>query len=407
MTPRLVVVTSWVLFSGSALVLPGCNRDGEARAELGHASATAEPQVIAREQVPTVTVEQVERPELVQVAGSLEADEDSDVASKRGGIIRAVKVERGTVVNAGDVLLVLDHMDEKNALAEGIAQSSELAVRLGIDKDNSTSFSVDQQPDVKAARSRLELAEANFRRDAELFEKKVIPRGDYDTSRNNYETARLGYQSAVQQASQLYQAYQTALTRVQTLRQNLEDMIVRAPFDGIIAERHVAVGESLQVGEKVATLVRIDPLRLVLTLPEQQVSLVQQGQTVRFRVGALPGEQFEGRVRYVGPSLQPTDRTLLVEALVPNKDHQLRPGYFAEAELELPRSTTALLVPAAAVKREGESARLFVLEEGRAREKVVTIGRTLRNKVEVTSGLTGREIVVADAARVHDGVLVR
>jgi len=405
MRRRLQIVTMIVALPAT-FYLGGCNRQSEAKAVLGKPAENAQAQVVAREQVPTAPVEQIAQPQLVAVTGSLTADERSEVASKRGGIVREVKIERGTAVKKGDELIILDDTDVKNRLAESRAEATELAVRLGITPD-STTFSVEQQPDVRAAKSRLELAEANYKRDTELAERKVIPRSDYDRTVNEYNTARQSYQVAVQQAAQLYQTYQTALTRIKTIQQNLADMIVRAPYDGMVAERHISTGESLIDGAKVATLVRTNPLRVVLNVPEKQVPQVEQGQKVTFRVAALPNRNFEGTVRHIGPSLEQNNRTLIVEAVAENPENELRPGFFVQADLESSEETTAYFVPRQAVRQEGESARLFVLEEGRAKARVVTLGKTDAAKVQVTSGLTGEETIIADATKVSDGVLIR
>jgi RND family efflux transporter MFP subunit len=389
-----------------ALLLGGCNSDGHAKAQLGKVSAAAAPEVVAREDVSVVPVETESRPTTIQLTGSLAADEQSDVASKRGGIVRAIKVERGDIVHAGDVLMELDRTDSENRLNEATAESAELAVRLGL-KSANEKFDPANQPDVQSARAMLDWAAANYKRDTELAASKVLAKSDFDKTKNEYDTAREKHRLAVQQASQLYQTYKTSLARLNTAAQATSDTIVRAPFDGLIAEKYLAAGESVRDGDKVVSLVRISPLRLNLTVPEQQVGAIQKGQAVQFEVASYPGRKFTGTVKYVAPGLENNTRTLIAEAIVPNEDQALLPGLFASARIEAGDARTAMLVPRQAIKREGDAASVFIVDQGVARQKVVTLGVTEQDRVEIVNGLQGKESVVVDASKVRDGVRIR
>jgi len=92
---------------------------------------------------------------------------------------------------------------------------------------------------------------------------------------------------------------------------------VRSPFAGVVGERFVSVGDYVTRGTKVASVMRVDPLRVELTVPEQYVSAVATGRTVTFAVDSYPGETFTGQVRYVSPSLAAETRALMIEAVVP------------------------------------------------------------------------------------------
>jgi membrane fusion protein (multidrug efflux system) len=343
---------------------------------------------------------------VIRLTGSLAADEQSDVASKRGGIIQEIKVERGDIVHAGDLVLQLDKTDAENHQHEVQAEAAELAVRLGL-KTPDEKFDPANQADVQAAKALFDWAASNFKRDTELLANKVVAKSDFDKTKNEFDTAREKYKLALQQANQLYQTYQTALARLKTATQSVTDTVVRAPFDGLIAERYVSAGESVHDGDKVVSLVRIQPLRLNLSVPEQQVGAIHKGQKVEFDVAAFPDRKFEATVKYVAPSLAGNTRTLVVEALAANEDNALLPGFFATARLELPEERTTLMVPSKAVKVEGDVASVYVLENGVAREKIVTLGPTSKDKVEVTTGLQGKEQVIAEATKVRDGVRIR
>ena len=112
-------------------------------------------------------------------------------------------------------------------------------------------------------------------------------------------------------------------------------------------------------------------------------------------------------MRFIAPVVTNDTRSMVVEAVVPTPRRRLRPGLFATAELEVAEKQPRCCVPASAVQRMGEVARVFVVRDGVAREQVVALGEEAKGKVEITSGLTGKEILVARPELVHDGDAVR
>lgn len=400
---KLAITT---VFTGVALCLAGCGQNSEAKAQLGQPKATGAAVNQLKEDVVTTRAVSIKVPQTVRLTGSLAADEQSGVASKRGGIVREVLVDRGSVVKQGDVLVQLDRTDAENSLAQSEAAAAELMVRLGLTQADQK-FDPVNQPDVKATKATLDLAEKNFERDKALFGNKVISPEEYDKTRNALNTARQQYDLAVAQAGQLYRQFQTALTRVKTSRQLLQDMTVVAPFDGAVVERLVSPGESLMDGAKVATLVRINPLRLVLDVPELDVGKLEPGQPVRFTVDAFPGKEFKGTLKRVSPSLNPETRTLKVEAEVPNKDGLLKPGLFATAQVVQDENVRVVSVPTAAVRVRGDTALVFVVKDGISQATMVVPGENNRGRMQIIKGLEGNETVVSDAASVEDGTRIQ
>jgi len=194
------------------------------------------------------------------------------------------------------------------------------------------------------------------------------------------------------------------------LSKAVRDTKIRAPFDGQIAKRLVAVGEQVSAGmqaTKVVTLVRINPLRLLLTVPQQDIGRIQPGQTVRFHVDSFPDRVFEAQVRLIAPVVTSDTRSMVVEALAPNPEGLLRPGLFATAELELRDQALAVYAPSHAVQKTGEVGRVFVVRDGAAREQIVALGDEVRGKIEIRAGLKGNELLVARPELVHDGDPVR
>lgn len=357
--------------------------------------------------VPTAAVESAERETVLRLTGALAADEKSDVASNTNGIVQKVFVERGSMVNAGDILVQVDPTDVQNMLDQGVAGLQELKVRLGI-KDEKAPYSVENQPEVRMAKAALNLARVNQDRFMKLYEQDVLPKADYDRVLFECDSAAQRYEQARLQMSQLYQSYLTGQTKLDAVRKALADTSIRAPFTGYVAERLINVGERVSPspmgkGAAVATLLKLDPLRLILTVPQQNVGQITPGQTVSFKVDSLPERSFTGEIRYVGPSVESNSRSMTVEAMVPNPELVLRPGTFASAEVALPEKSRRLLIPASAVVKEGDISRIFVVQDGVAREQVVSTGELRDGKIEITGGLAGSETVVTAPERIHDG----
>ena len=186
----------------------------------------------------------------------------------------------------------------------------------------------------------------------------------------------------------------------------MADTVVRAPFAGLVADRGVSVGDWVNRGASVATVVRVDPLRVELTVPEQAVARIAEGQTVVLRVDAYPGRSFEARVRFVSPTLRADQRALTVEAILPNADGLLKPGLFASAEIET-TADSALVVPAPVVQTSGATSRLFVVRGDRVEERVVATGQRAGDLVEIVDGVAQGDLVVVSAASpLGDGMRV-
>jgi RND family efflux transporter MFP subunit len=359
--------------------------------------------------VDVVPVEVVRRGRTLRVTGSLAPDEQSAVASNTNGIVVEVRVDRGSMVKKGDILVRLDPTDPKNRLAEGTAKAEELKAKLTF-AEGSDAFVPEDQPEVKLAKATQKLADSRLRRAEALLPKDAISKDDYDQIKAEAECAAQRCRQALQQTKQLYQAYQTEVAKLPALRKTVADTTILAPFDGMIVEKNVALGEQVTGGfiaSKIVTLVRIDPLRVSLTVPQQDIGQIRPGEKVSFVVDTFPDRTFQAEVRYISPVVTNDTRSLVVEAVVSNPDRVLRPGLFVTAEVELAAQQAEMFVPASSVQRLDEVARVFVVRGEVAREQVVALGRTVQDKVEIRSGLTGQEMLVARPERVHDGDAVR
>jgi len=356
--PSLMLLAALPVLAASA----GCGRAGAAEGRTATAAATA-PLAVA-----TAVIDQKPIARALVLTGTLTPNRKSEVAADAVGKVIAAPIERGMLVAAGAPLVRLDRRSAALGDEEARAQAA-------------------------SARTQQALAETECARADKLFAAGALNQAEHDRAHAQCEASRL-------QAT-------AAAARARMAGKSLGDAVVRAPFRGVIADRLVSEGEYVRADTRVATLVEIDPLRLELSVPEAAVAALTRAKEVVFEVAAFPGERFQGQVRYVGPAVRRQSRDLLVEAVVANPQRRLLPGMFATARLAL-GSEPRPVVPAAAVKREGEVDRVFVVANGRVEERLVALGAREADNFAVVSGLNAGERVVAPLVPgLSDGAHVR
>lgn len=396
MTVQMRNILVGMLSVAAAAGAAGCGRDTTVKAE-----SKPEPIVIDAAKVESRPIDRY-----LRVTGSLVADEQAEVSAEAPGRVIATPVERGTRVSQGTVLVRISATETSAQLLEAEANAAQIEARLGLTAGQP--FDPRHVPDVMNAKASLDFAEAEFGRIASLLEQKVVSQSEYDQRRAQVDAARQQYQMAQNIAGQSYRSLEAARARITLARKAEADTTIRAPFSGIVAERIVSTGDYVTRGARVATVVRVDPMRVELTVPEQAVSLVKVGQPVKISVDAYPGETFVANVRYVSPSLRADQRALTVEAVAPNHDARLKPGLFATATIQQPMSVPALLVPATAVETVAGTSRVYVVKDGKVEERIVTLGETIGTLVELTSGaVAGETVAAAPKGHLSDGVDVR
>jgi RND family efflux transporter MFP subunit len=341
----------------------------------------------------------------IQATGTLMAEERADVAAETTGRVVATPIERGTALAQGAELVRLSPMETEAQLREAEANAGQIEARLGVTAEKP--FDIDSVPEVQNAKATYDLAQSEFARIRSLLEQRVVSQSEFDQRRTQVEATRQQLEAARNQAAQQYQSLLAARARVALARKALADTVVRAPFDGLVAERLVSVGDYVSRGTKVAAVVRINPLRAQLTVPEQFISAVAVGQPITLVVDAYPGRRFEGKIRYVSPTLQADQRALTVEAAVPNPGNELKPGLFATARIQQPKPTPAILVPASAVQTSAGTSRVYVVNGDHVEERIVTIGQTVDTLLEVTNGVkAGERVATANVTQLADGAAV-
>ncbi len=343
-------------------------------------------------------------PRVVQVAGTLAADEQVALAMKVAGRIDRMPVDLGSRVRRGDLVARLAQPDFTLRVQQAESALEQARARLGLTPDRPDArVRPEETAGVRQADAQLHQALVTFQRQQSLFRQQLISQSDLDAAEANYQVAEARRQDAIEETRNRIATLAQRQSELDIARQALADSTLAAPFDGAIRERRAVAGDYLAIGQAVVVLVRIHPLRLRLAVPERDSGALRVGQTVLLTVEGDTRE-FSGRLARISPAISEDNRTLMVEAEVPNPQGELRPGAFARAAIvveEARQAKPTVLVPASAVVTFAGVERVIGVEAGRAREREVKTGRRAGELVEVLDGIAAGEPVV-----VHPGNLV-
>ena len=336
--------------------------------------------------VSTARVEGVDEPVTLEATGSFEALESSDVAPEGSGRVIATPVDVGQFVRQGAPLVRIQGID------------------VGLRLDEARAAVNRAEANVKLAESQNELAQVTAQRYAALL-------ASGDVSRTVADQARTQAETSLQSVNTARASLAEARAQLAQAEKAVSDVVVAAPFSGFISDRKVSVGEYVQPSTAVVTLLKIDPLRLRLTLPGVQAGQVSVGREVTATVDAFPDKRFTGRISAVNPQISADSRSFVVEARVPNPDAALKPGMFAVATIDQGRTQRVLLVSRRAVVEDvnTNSFRVFVVDgENRARLRVVQLAaRQGGDVVRIIDGVKeGEVIATSNLADLYDGAEV-
>lgn len=411
---KFVLLT--LLLVVAALVFAAC---GGSRANVRNEETkpTAAPSAVM---VTTAAAIRRDLPRFFEATGSLAGDQQTDVAPQTSGKVVAIGVDIGTPVRRGQMLVRLDDAELKLRVDQAAAQleQTKAAVRQAEERIGlrpGQAFDPNRVAEVEAARITFELADKNLKRAEKLIESGDVSRSFYDEQRARRDQLKEQYDVALAQARQNYAAVQVARTNVANAeaalalaRKNLSYAVIPSPIDGFVSERTADLGEYVSPQQKVATVVRTNPLRIRIDIPEQAIPEVQIGQSVSATTSAWPDQNFSGRVARIAPNVTAQSRTLTVEAEIDNSGGALKPGQFATVRILLPRSEPAVLVPARAVTTQAGVSRVFVIKDGQAQQRIVQTGQTEGDLIEIKNGVAADEqVATSNLDLLSDGVPVK
>lgn len=273
--------------------------------------------------------------------GGLRSAESVTLRSEIVGRISRINFNEGQPVKAGQVLFELDDSVHRA-----------------------------EQDQAKAAYA---LTKRNHERAVELFGKNLVSQADRDTAAANLDVAAANLALA---------GARLAKTRI------------LAPFAGVTGLRQVSPGDLVREGQDLVNLEDLSVIKLDFRLSESALQVVSVGQPLRVQVDAYPGQTFSGEVYAIDPRLADQTRSIGVRARLPNKDGRLRPGLFARVLLQISSKAQALMVPEQAIFPRGEELFVYVIEDGKAAIRPVTVGQRLAGKAEIVAGLKDGDVVI-------------
>ena len=300
----------------------------------------------------------------ITAPGSLASYQGVTVGAEVPGKVVKIGFEAGDTVKAGDLLVQLDTSTEEAQL-----RSAEATAALG---------------------------NANLARAKELRQSSTNSPAELD--------------AADAQAKQ-------AAAQADSIRAVIAKKAIRAPFAGRLGLRLINLGQILKEGEAISTLQTLDPIYVNFSLPQQRLSQLSVGTTVRVRSDAAPGQIFEGRINAISPEVDPATRNVRVQATLGNKEEKLRSGMFANVEVMLPAATQVLAIPVTAVLYAPYGDSVFIVEEKKdektgqvqrvLRQQFVRLGAARGDFVSVLEGLkAGESVVTAGVFKLRTGMSV-
>ncbi|MFY9558415.1 MAG: efflux RND transporter periplasmic adaptor subunit, partial [Blastocatellia bacterium] len=327
------------------------------------------------------------------------------VSAQAPGELAQINVDFGTYVTRGQIIALIDQRDSKLKLEQAEATLKQTLARLGM--TDGEKFDPNRNADVRVAKAQLDWEKVNLDRQTKLVENGDISRAIYDQAVTTYNLAQARYQAAVDAVNQQLAVVEHQRAALNLAKKAITDTVVRAPISGAVKEKHASKGSYVAVSGRIVTLVKIDPLRLRADIPEYAAAAVRTGQTMTLRVEAFPDRTFTGRVVRIGPSLNEQTRALTVEAEVANPGNLLHPGMFAKSSLITAKDAPAVMVPRRAIQIIAGLSKVFVIENGRASERIVKTGAADGDLIEVVEGVkSGESVATSNLDKLQEGSVV-
>jgi RND family efflux transporter MFP subunit len=369
---------------------------------------------------------QVMLPVTLSLVANVNSLKTATIVPKTSGYLQEVTVRPGDPVQTGQVLAVIDHaaLDAQVAEAEAQVQGAQSGVQTAeanlaaaqAQQANAEAQVANAKAGVAKAQAQLADAEVTYQRTAVLVREGALAPQNLDDARATLvsdQTAVAAAQAQVTQAeAQVQAARQQAAAAasqirtqqaqvgaqeaaLQNARIQLQYATITAPFSGVVVSRSLDPGAYVTPGTStpILTIADLDALDVVVNVGETDLPKVHVGDRVQIQVDAYPGRTFTGRVSRIAGGVDPTTRTVQVEIDIPNPGQLLRPGMYATVQIQA-GTRPAVVLPLSALVAVGPDHYVWVVADGKVAQRPVTVGQATGDVVEITGGVTPRDLVV-------------
>jgi len=337
-------------------------------------------------------------PVYLTASGSILADETTEVAALVAGVVADTPVDIGTYLDEGTVIVTLDDHEARLNLRQATAGVTEAEAAVASARTAAVT-----------ARSQATLATQDEQGKADLFAKGGISRNAYNQAVQQKTAAIDNAEAAELQVVSSQASLTSAKARAELSQRALDNTRIRAPFAGFLSLRNAAKGEFVAAGTSVAQVARLDPVQVVVQVPEVDMPMLAVGLDATASVAAHPDKTFAGKVSAVSPVVDPYSRSVTTKIGFANPDSSLRPGMFATVRIARSQTESAVFVPATAVSTDPNtgSAQVYVIRDGEAALQIVQLGATSGDQVRILNGVAaGAEVATNNLAQLRDGAKV-
>jgi RND family efflux transporter MFP subunit len=343
--------------------------------------------------VTTATLGRISVERRADLSGTLVSPDQAKVSSEAAGVVRTVPIELGSEVRAGDALVTLEPRELALSLDQADSALAQVEAQLGIENRQQQPPDDTQIASVRQALANRDDARATYDRATQLNGRGLVSKVDLDAAETRFKVMEASYSAAMDNIRVLRATLQARRAAYDLAQKKLNDAVIKAPVEGAVAERLVQPGEFIRENTQVATIVQINPLKLRTSIQEKFAAAIHKDQIVDFEVEAFPGRSFKGKVAFISPAVDQTTRTFAIEVLVDNPDRLLKPGFFAKGSVGLKVDENVIAAPDDAVSTLAGVSTVYVIENGKARQQVITLGAHQDKQWEVVDGLKGNEVL--------------
>ena len=352
----------------------------------------------------------------VEGMGTLHGYEEVTIAARVEGLVRKIRFDVADVVKPGELLLEIDPTDAELAVQQAERTLLVELAKLGLSEPPTAGFDLGKVPSVVQAHTRMENAQSRHDRARRMVANGSISPEDATTANNDYKAARAEHDNQLLVAKTGLATIQMKQTALAVAKQQLADTRVRVPtptlpvpgVSGVIAYavagRVVAEGSLVRPGTEICKLVIDRTLKLRMPVPERYGAEIRLGQKAEMRTAAL-SRPLAGSVMRINPTVDPATRTFEVEIQIPNPSGELKPGSFAKAAILTRLDAEAVTVPLSALVNFAGITKVFVAENGRAKEVQVSPGTQTTEWVEIASPALprGTRVITSGQSVLADG----